>query len=374
MNKEFMTFDINQTEFPSNKHKEIWYWAVQILPEELCLSDKVKVCLDSMDAELFEGCRQMRLFLLHSLGEMYVNAEKYNFTPHGYLIYCLFFVNKMPQCDYVIKDEKWKMNHTEYEKIFSKAGMEVALKTDSNLLTKNEYVITNTLYPKMFRAMHEMFLYSRKRKEHSQESSFIKCDFRKICPGYKYAKGEARIYMRGLTDRIPLCLNGEMREAAYDFAAFISANKLPLKPAYGLSGWSSTGLSYNSSSPIYIRLHDMDFLSPACKDAEDPKIGNKWIAGIHLVNIEKYTDTIIAEGLQDFVWNNFYPCASLRGGDCNKKCYPGYTRTVLGKEITQLCRHFAHKTIPFTYVYDPDMAAMKKIKKLLELEIMTNQE
>jgi len=77
-----MIFDKNQTEFSSKNHKAVWQCAVQILPKEISLSEKIK---GLMDADLFESCRQMREFMLDTLQSIYEDADYYDINPQAYL-------------------------------------------------------------------------------------------------------------------------------------------------------------------------------------------------------------------------------------------------------------------------------------------------
>ena len=65
-----MKFDINQTEFPSPKHKSIWDLWRQIVPLDISLAD-------ISDHEMREGCTQIYNWTQEYLEAMYNNPDKY---------------------------------------------------------------------------------------------------------------------------------------------------------------------------------------------------------------------------------------------------------------------------------------------------------
>lgn len=362
-----MIFDKTQSAFPSGKHKEIWRRGVLILPEELALSPKVKAL---MDDELFESCKQMRLFLLHSLNCMYKNAEANEFEPQEYLTY---WFNKADtrfdgaagtaiKTDEVLADrtvirKKFFNPESPYASIFAETGVQFEIGSDT-------VEITNTLYPKMFHAMREMAKYVCTKKEKvGEENSFYYCDFRKICPGYKYDKSEKRVFMREIEDRIPLILTDSAIAAAQEFAAYLREKKIKLKWTGLQHNYSETGQTHVGKGICYIGLGDMHLRGK--KDG--------WLISVTLENLDKYAEAIIDEGLQDFIWDNIYFCDKTPADACNGgeksiyACHRGIDLTVLGKELKYVCR-LRNKTV-CVYVYDPDETAISRVKRLIELEL-----
>lgn len=72
-----MFFDVNQTEFKSDKQKEVWQVGTHIVPLDVSLAD-VK------DEETREGCRQIYSCIMEILTELYENADEYVYTPRWY--------------------------------------------------------------------------------------------------------------------------------------------------------------------------------------------------------------------------------------------------------------------------------------------------
>ena len=360
-----MFFDHSQVEFPSKKHKSIWYCGALIMPEELSLSGKVKAL---MDADLYESCRQMRLFMLHTLSDMYENADRYDFEPWQLFSFLLNIVDndlngeKHDRLDITpsMRSKSIAANAKGlYASVLANTGVEFVEK-------EGKTEITNKLYPNMFRAMKAMQKYVREKKERaSLENSFQICDFRKICPGYKYDKAEKRLYMREIEDRIPLIAEGGAKAAALDFAAYLREKKINLKWTGIQNGFSETGQTHYGQGLCHIELKN-DYW-----EHED----KCWRVCVPLSNIDAYKETIISEGLQYFIWNHIYICNKTAVNACNGgeksiyACHRGINITVLDKEIVYACRlrNGRHVSI---YVYDPDEYAINHLKRLIELEQM----
>jgi len=358
-----MTFDFNQTVFPSEKHKAIWYCGVLVLPEELSLSDKVR---SLMDADLFESCRQMRLFMLHILGDMYENAEAYAFEPWQLFSFWLNIIGNAPG-----REDNSRIDATASMRSKSMAANARSLYADALAHTGVTFTerdgkteIENDLYPKMFRAMKAMQKYVREKKERaSLENSFQICDFRKICPNYKYEKTEKRLYMREIEDRIPLILEGDKIPAALAFAAYLRAKKINLKWTGIQNSWSETGQVHMNQGLCYIGLGDVYLKGSK----------NGWVVCVPLPNLDSYRDVITGEGWQGFIWDNIYICDKTPANACNGgeksvyACHRGIDLDVLGKTVRMACR-LRNRNRAAVYVRDPGETAISYLKTLIELE------
>jgi len=145
-------------------------------------------------------------------------------------------------------------------------------------------------------------------------------------------------------DYIPGCLDGGMKEASLSLIEYLNENKIV--PKFNKLNWWEArykGFICKIRFPYHFQRSVFS-----------------WAVGIYLNNMEKYRDEIISEGLQDIVWGNQTLCRS-----CSRKCAPGNTLTVLGKEINGICVNGKPEIV---WVYDPDEAAVGGIKRLLELE------
>ncbi len=358
-----MSFDKNQIEFPTTEHKQVWNCGVLILPEKIVLSDKVRTL---MDTDLFESCKQMRLFMLHSLSDMYNNAESYKMNPQKYLVFWFNISSIVRQYGELLNNRliiyfaNWKnkiqrnryiseMTDECYKKIFSGTGVQIKF-------GKESVEITSSLYPKMFCAMREMRDIVSMRKEKSgSDNSFYYCDFRKLCSAYKYdtseKKSEKENNINEIEYKIPTLLDGDMKMTALNFVAYLREKKMPPKYAGINNAWK---IDYKGKCLLYIRLCD---LNPSGEK-------KKWVINPYLLHIQKYEDLIINEGLQNFIWDNMHHCINVLRGGCNShNCSPGKNITLLGKEIKSVCR--GRQPVWF---FDPDKTAIDCIKKLLEFE------
>ena len=357
-----MIFDLNQSGFPSEKHKTIWRCGCLILPEELSLSGKVR---SLMDADLYESCRAMRLFMLHTLSDMYENADAYDFEPWQLFSFWINIIGSDASEARDRADVTASMRGTIaanakglYASVITNTGIEF-------IKSEGKTEIVNNLYPDMFPAMREMQRYVRVKKERaSLENSFQTCDFRRICPDYKYDKTEKRVYMRELEDRIPLILGGDARTAALEFAAYLREKKINLKWTGIQNNYSATGVTYGEGKGIaYVGLGDVYQRGGS----------DGWIVSVTLENIGAYEQTVINEGLRDFIIDNIYFCDKTAVNACNGgeksiyACHRGKNVAVLGEEVKYVCRIRNQKSVS-VYVHDPNEAAMGKIMRLLELE------
>jgi hypothetical protein len=338
------------------------------MPEELSLSDKVKA---SMDAGLYESCRQMRLFMLHTLSDIYENAGRYDFAPWQLFSFWLNLAgNELSHDEYDRLDVTQSMRGKSiaanakglYANVLANTGVEF-------IVREGKTEIINRLYPKMFRAMKAMQKYVREKKERaSLENSFQICDFRKICPGYIYGKTEKRLYMREIEDRIPLIVEGGAKAVALDFAAYLRDRKINLKWTGIQNGFSETGQTHYGQGLCHIELN---------KDYWEHE-NKSWRVCVPLPNIDAYKETAIGEGLRDFICDHIYICNKTAADACNGgeksiyACHRGIDITVLDKKIAYACRLRNGRNISI-YVYDPDGPEIGYIKRLLELEQAANE-
>ena len=195
-----MIFDKNQKEFPSQEHNAIWNLGIHILPIEHTLPPEVK---EKLPQYLVESCEQMQRFLLHYLGDMYVNIDLYLPLPYQlsrkmlrpFIDFGLLgeadedslTINRFA-FDKFIKKLKNNIDYEDDRK--AKVSFEYRIKTLERIGLKIKYsdnsvTITNELYPNMFYAMREMAQITVKEKA-SMDNSFTYCDFRKLCKDYKY--------------------------------------------------------------------------------------------------------------------------------------------------------------------------------------------
>ena len=150
------------------------------------------------------------------------------------------------------------------------------------------------------------------------------------------------------------CLDGDIQDAAMDFAVWMSENKLPFKIC--TSTTRSQRAIYNGKVICQMQVYaDNEFgVSPK----HNPAIPQHWVVTIFLWDIDNNSNAVTAEGMQDFVWNNIAHCVK-----CKRVCDGGRTLTILNKEIDGICRNRL-----CVEVKNPDVATIKNLKKLIEFE------
>jgi len=146
---------------------------------------------------------------------------------------------------------------------------------------------------------------------------------------------------------LPYYLDDDMLESALSFVAFLRSERM--NP--GWAGVHNAWRANNKSKPIcYIRLG-----KEWVRDTKNVK----WVIVLYLNHMEDYADVIHSENWQGIVWNDLHYCRN-----CAYGCFPGRTKTVLGKEFSGLCATFYNKV---NFV-NPDEKAIDCIKSLLDLE------
>jgi hypothetical protein len=71
-----MNFDKNQSVFPSDFHREVWWWAVGMVPLNDSLTDSVTEN-EKCTPDILEGCRQWHSLFIGLCEDMYANAAEY---------------------------------------------------------------------------------------------------------------------------------------------------------------------------------------------------------------------------------------------------------------------------------------------------------
>jgi len=115
--------------------------------------------------------------------------------------------------------------------------------------------------------------------------------------------------------------------------------------------------SYKDEQICHIRVRDFQY----------------WSVTPKLAHINKYEEVAIQEGLQNILWDNVNYCGNHSGNKMgcnpNKRCAGGRDFTILGKQFHGVKWCYPHSTIK-----NPDEAAIRNIKRLLELERIARDE
>ncbi|MCL2405658.1 MAG: hypothetical protein FWC92_08950 [Defluviitaleaceae bacterium] len=156
-----------------------------------------------------------------------------------------------------------------------------------------------------------------------------------------------RVIKPKVEDVLPYFLDGEMMGTALSFVAYLRAVKM--NP--GWAGVHNAWRANNKNKPIcYIRLG-----KEWIRDTKNVQ----WVIVLYLNHMDEYTEVIHSEGWQEIVWADLHYCRS-----CAYGCFPGRTKTILGKEFLGLCPTFYNKV---SFV-NPDEATIKIVTRLLDLE------
>jgi len=152
---------------------------------------------------------------------------------------------------------------------------------------------------------------------------------------------EQKVLKLKIEDEIPKFLDGDMRQAALDFVAYMRDNKM--QPS-----WQSTNswkANYKGQNICVIRISEGSWCVV-------PRISrwNKLIPSYDL-----YEREITEEGLRSIVLANVNICRRCAN------CGPGWSMTFLGKGFDDVCHN-----VPVRYV-DPGEAEIACIKRVLEL-------
>jgi len=328
---------------------------IRIFTEETVLNDKVKI---SLDASLFESCKQMRLYMINSLREIKNTSKTYNLS-------CRKFMNLWYQligachASEQLTENCLKVNSKDWKKLFKKRFADYPedffVNTGVGIMCKDDYVeITNSLYPKMFFAMKSLFNASRALEEKVDISnSFYCCDFRILCSEREFINNELRKLTTTQNQKpsekrkveieevISNLYDGEMKENLLDFIVYLRRNKL--NPAR--SSASTWKISLKACVVCYLR-YDSDA---------------KTIT-IHPI-IGEYEHDSLSDELKEIIWAN-----TKKKKDCHGSCRCSYKlKTIFGRTSDI---YTCGNAIDFI---NPNTDEIECIKKLLELRKHTIQ-
>lgn len=166
-------------------------------------------------------------------------------------------------------------------------------------------------------------------------------------------------------------LDADLGKTAFDFVAWLRDKNLPLKWGRYINTWSAV---YKGKPICSVRIDVWQTMGHH-RGYYDDRLGSPPCLVItpRLANIEAYKETIMNEGLQDYIWDNANSCVyserspsyglkKAPGCSPGKPCAPGKDITVLGRVIKHNCCCFVMS------IWNPDEVAMSCVKRLLELE------
>lgn len=187
-----MIFDKNQSAFPSSFQREVWWWAVGIVPPSDSLTAEVK---DKCSPDVLEGCYQWYEYFNELCGDMYNNVGEY--IPASARQY-RDILEAISAGGYAIEDNIiWNVSEWEAyseklnkSKAYSQAGVTVETCVKALRRTgmkckyaNNAVIFGNARYPKIFHAMRAMENSPNIRKTPARHH-FAHCEFRQLFKSY----------------------------------------------------------------------------------------------------------------------------------------------------------------------------------------------
>jgi len=163
---------------------------------------------------------------------------------------------------------------------------------------------------------------------------------------------------------INYCLDGELKQSALDFAAWLRNNEMPINLH------SSTTRGHNARFKGEYICHILIYGQDDWKHVQMCHPGDPihWTVTLVLNHMNEYQDKIKDEGLQinfnDVIWRCTHGSHGNGKGRCDpgKPCAGGRDLTIFGDGYDGICMWL------WPRIKNPDEAVIKKIKRLLELE------
>ena len=187
-----MTFDKNQKDFPSAFCREVWWWAIGIVPLSVSLNDEIK---SQCTPDILEGCHQWHAFFTELCADMYKHEGEYlPASPRQYrdIFERISADGALRENCMVWPASDWEAYETKINKskAYRTKGITLAqcLKTLARTGLKceragEEVIFTQTKYPYIFHAMHQMEQTPGIR-ETPARYHFAHCEFRRLFRKY----------------------------------------------------------------------------------------------------------------------------------------------------------------------------------------------
>ena len=171
---------------------------------------------------------------------------------------------------------------------------------------------------------------------------------------YKVQKGNRP----KIEEVISFCLDGELREAALGFAAWLRENSLKI------TLHSSTTRGHNVKIDgeylclmLFYGEHDWNHVGKHYPG--DPPY---WSVSPVLLRWAEYEEIIVSEGWQGIFWDNMRYCNNCLSLE---RCTGAVSKTFFGRDLEGLCKP---STPARTTIRNPDEAMLSAIKRLILLE------
>jgi len=170
-----------------------------------------------------------------------------------------------------------------------------------------------------------------------------------------------------IEDVIPDFLDGDLKESALEFAAYMRESKMPFK--IHSTSQSSQSARYKNKIICQLMIYsaaDKNFVYGEFTGFQ------AWLVIPSLDRINNYEDLIIKNGLQNVLWDNALYCVwgensglSKKNQKCNPNngCAGGVSLARCGKTLKGVCMC---RTYPI--FRNPNKVEIAAIKRLIELE------
>ena len=193
-----VTFDKNQRNFPSEFCREVWWWAVGIVPIEVSLTDAVK---SQCGGDTLSGCYQWHDYFSALCDDMYTNAYRYiSASPRQYrdILEYISANGKLCGDAVVINAEDFENHEIKINKSSAYADSGIRLRDCIDALGHTGLVceyrdgfisFANVKYPKIFHAM-TVFEKSPNIRKTPARRHFAHCEFRQLFKSYSANYGD----------------------------------------------------------------------------------------------------------------------------------------------------------------------------------------
>ena len=187
-----MNFDKNQETFPSEYARDIWWWAVGIVPLSVSLTDEVKA---KCTPDILDGCHQWHSYFYELCKDMYSHENEY--LPASARQYRDILENIAAKGEptyngITVDADIWEAYATKINK--SKAYRTIGITLDRclNALKRTglewghsngSVIFSYAKYPQIFYAMHQ-FQQSPEIRQTPARHQFAHCDFRRLFKNY----------------------------------------------------------------------------------------------------------------------------------------------------------------------------------------------
>jgi len=320
MNKE-------QRDFPSDFCRDVWWWAVGIVPLSVSLSDEVK---SKSTQDVLDGCHQWHAYFNDLTADMYNNENEYQpASPRQYrdILEHISAGGEIKGDSMVWDADNWlryreKINKSKPYRT-NKITLERCLKTLARTglkfeYTENDIIFIHEKHPKIFHAMCVM--------EHSPDirltparHHFAHCDFRRLYK--KYAESHEEL-LRRVTDE-----SLRITQAIHEFCKGL---KVYRSVHFGIIKYK-----YDKERVLDYSLHKDKYPTLRVNIGTCTKFGADLNKDAFIKTLQKQKESV-----QDMFINNVDKCDRE---DCTR-----YPITINGHELT-ICkcskvRVFAHES------------------------------